>query len=293
MKASLLLLVFCLSAPGTSAQLFSFWDWFRPRPNPITRLPTLRPTPRPTDKPTERPPPSPTSAPTNAPTNTPTDAPTIAPTNAPAPPATKSPTAAQSSPLDDHLNLIKSRIRETMALNPRIGATYIRLVFHDCVPNGAAGGCDGCINLANGANFGLKPAVDALAPIVRDLENSSLRVSRADIWMLAGLLAAEDAQSSLSFTDNFRVGRKNCETVRTCRNTSRRICASSGPDQPGDFPSPHVPTHDLIDFMNVHFGYSADDTVAIMGAHTVGRALPSNAGFDGKWVTDEFTLSTW
>lgn len=266
MKLSLFLLVLGLSADGTSAQSFNFWNWFR-----RTRQPTLRPTARPTRNPTERPSPS--------------------PTNAPAPSATKSPTAAQSNALNDHLNLIKSRIRETMALNPRIGATYLRLVFHDCVPNGSAGGCDGCINIANGANFGLKPAVDALAPIVRDLENASLRVSRADIWMLAGLIAAEDAQSGVSFTDNFRVGRKNCETVGTCRNTSRRVCASSGPDQPDDFPSPHFTTHDLIDFMSAHFGYTADDTVAIMGAHTLGRALPSHAGFDGKWVTNEFALS--
>ena len=180
-----------------------------------------------------------------------------------------------------------------MTNNPRIGATYIRLAFHDCVPNGSDGGCDGCINLTNGANAGLQPAVDALAPIVRDLENAGLRVSRADIWMLAALLAAEDAQNTLVFTDTFKVGRKTCETAGTCFNSDKSTCASFGPDESGDFPSPDFTTHQLIDFMSDHFGYSADDTVAIMGAHTLGRALPGNAGFDGKWVTNEFALSTW
>ena len=180
-----------------------------------------------------------------------------------------------------------------MTNNPRIGATYIRLAFHDCVPNGSAGGCDGCVNLSHGANAGLLPAIEALAPIVKELEDPNLRVSRADIWMLAALLAAEDAQTSLVFTDTFKVGRRNCETAGTCFNKDKSTCASIGPDGPGDFPSPDFTTHQLIDFMADHFGYSADDTVAIMGAHTLGRALPGNAGFDGKWVTDEFALSTW
>ena len=180
-----------------------------------------------------------------------------------------------------------------MTNNPRIGATYIRLAFHDCVPNGSAGGCDGCINLAHGANAGLLPAIEALAPIVKELEDPNLRVSRADIWMLAALLAADDAQTSLVFTDTFKVGRVNCETAGTCFNNDKSTCADFGPDGPGDFPSPNFTTHQLIDFMADHFGYSADDTVAIMGAHTLGRALPGNAGFDGKWVTNEFRLSTW
>ena len=44
--------------------------------------------------------------------------------------------------------------------------------------------------------------------------------------------------------------------------------------------------------MNDHFGFDADETVALMGAHTIGRALPENSGYEGQngWVTDMFTL---
>ena len=35
--------------------------------------------------------------------------------------------------------------------------------------------------------------------------------------------------------------------------------------------------------MSEHFGYNADQTVAIMGAHSIGRTLPNNSGFQGAW----------
>lgn len=40
------------------------------------------------------------------------------------------------------------------------------------------------------------------------------------------------------------------------------------------------------------FRFDADETVAIMGAHTLDRALPENSGFEGEdgWVSDELVL---
>ena len=51
-------------------------------------------------------------------------------------------TSAQTNPpsdLNDHLDLIKSRICDTMTSKAGIGATYIRLAFHDYVPDGPTG----------------------------------------------------------------------------------------------------------------------------------------------------------
>ena len=167
--------------------------------------------------------------------------------------------------------------------------------FHDCLPNGDAGGCDGCMNLENSANFGLLPAVEALAPIVAEFESKALGLSRADIWAYAVLVAADVSQSNLVFTGNFKVGRKNCETVGTCSSSDPNFCAENGPDVVEDFPSSSFTTHELLDYFDEHFGFNADETVAIMGAHTMGRALVDNSGFLGEngWVTNIFSLGEY
>jgi hypothetical protein len=186
----------------------------------------------------------------------------------------------------------KLRIRAALGINPSLAANLVRLGFHDCVPNGVAGGCDGCINLVtNHENAGLLLSVDSLAPIVLELESPGF--SRADIWALAVLVAAEFSTSvQISFSASFRPGRKNCETVGTCNLNPASLCASNGPDTSADFPTTILTTHGLINFMTDHFGFTADETVALMGAHTLGKALPINSGYEGEngWVTDPLTL---
>jgi Peroxidase len=165
------------------------------------------------------------------------------------------------------------------------------LGFHDFVPNGPAGGCDDCINSTNHDNSGLLLSVDSLAPIVTELETPEF--SRADIWALAVLVAADLSTPELiNFTASFRTGRKNCETVGTCRLNHSSQCASIGPDTRADFPTTIFTTHELIDFMTDHFGFNADETVILMGAHTLGRALPTNSGHGGenRWVTSHHLL---
>jgi hypothetical protein len=187
----------------------------------------------------------------------------------------------------------KSRIRDTIVQNPAIAANYLRLGFHDCVPNGLAGGCDGCINLvSNRENAGLHVSLDALDPIISDLENPGLNFSRADIWALAVLIAADVSQNQLVFSDAFVPGRQTCEAVGTCRLNPPSRCAREGPDTHADFPTTILTTHELLDFMDQHFGFNMDETVALMGAHTLGKALPENSGYEGQngWVTDMFTL---
>lgn len=226
--------------------------------------------------------------PTVLPTKRPAENILTRPTRGPTKIQTPRPTGSEA--IKELLDLLKLKIVDTINRNRRIGATYLRLDFHDCFPNGSAGGCDGCVNLAHPANKGLKPAIDTLAPIVAEFEGNALNVTRADIWAFASLVAVEVARSTLVFTDDFKVGRKTCETAGTCPMKNRSTCASFGPDVPSDFPSTDFTTHQLLDFMNDHFGYTADETVAIMGAHTIGRALPDNSGFEGKWVRRLFIL---
>ena len=43
----------------------------------------------------------------------------------------------------------------------------------------------------------------------------------------------------------------------------------------------------VMDFFQEEFGFDANETVALMGAHTLGAANPDNSGFNGVWVEGE------
>ena len=192
--------------------------------------------------------------------------------------------------MPEFLVLLKDSITTKLNQNPALSGTILRLLFHDCVP---FQGCDGCVNLNLGANAGLEPAVDALNAIFDSLRDfaGNLNVTRADVWTFAALFVVEKAQPDgnvfqppLVFTDDFRTGRTNCEAVSSSFNSK------FGPEGAGDFPGPDFTTHELINFMAERFGYSMDDTVAVMGAHTLGQASLDHAGFSGQWVNANLVL---
>merc|ERR1712242_210182 len=55
-------------------------------------------------------------------------------------------------------------------------------------------------------------------------------------------------------------------------------------------PSPNLGTTDLLHFFSSEFGFSAEETAALMGAHTIGEAIVDNSGFDGSWVSNNEVL---
>jgi Peroxidase len=129
-------------------------------------------------------------------------------------------------------------------------AKFVRLSFHDCV-----GGCDGCVDLANPSNFGLEIPIDALAPIV---EHNKKFLTTGDIWALAGLVAAGKSQDKTTFKFPLQyIGRPQC-----AGNATR-----SGPHR--SLPSAHFTTKQVVDFFNKTFQFSAKETVAILGSHTL------------------------
>jgi Peroxidase len=129
-------------------------------------------------------------------------------------------------------------------------AKFIRLSFHDCV-----GGCDGCVDLANPSNFGLELPVDALAPIV---EHNKKFLTTGDVWALAGLVAAGKSQENTTFKFPLNyIGRPQCAGNATRAGPHRTL------------PSAHFTTKQVVDFFNKTFQFSAKETVAILGSHTL------------------------
>ena len=156
---------------------------------------------------------------------------------------------------------------------------FLRLGFHDCVA-----GCDGCVDMSNPDNRGLEEPIDAIASIVKKYKDS---YSRADIWALATLVSADKAvlntklrPKGLTFPMTF-IGRLDCEGADAK--------GYGGPHV--DMPSNDLTTHELLKFFSDSFGFTSDETVAIMGAHSAAVAHRENVGFGnvGKedgWVFD-------
>jgi Peroxidase len=141
--------------------------------------------------------------------------------------------------------------------NTAMAAKMVRLSFHDCV-----GGCDGCVDMTNLDNRGLDTPINVLQPIVAKYTGNT-PLTRADIWALAGLTAAGNAQATTSVAFPLTlIGRPVCANFPNGTAATR-----AGPDR--TMPSAHLTSQQLVTFFSDSFGFTADETVAIMGAHTL------------------------
>merc|ERR1711973_982216 len=89
--------------------------------------------------------------------------------------------------------------------------------------------------------------------------------------MVAAIMALGRSgwESDLS---NFEFGRTDCADQET---------------EASDFPDSH---QSPFQFFEDNFGFSARETTVILGAHTLGRALPGNSGFQNFWVENALDL---
>jgi Peroxidase len=187
---------------------------------------------------------------------------------------------------------VKAASAEILALcqqDSRLAYKFVRLAFHDCV-----GGCDGCVDLASGDNNGLDVPIDALGNIVKNYAVQG--VTRADIWALAALVASDmgDKMAKVSFPFKW-YGRQNCESIYSeCldANKNKVSCTyNRGPAR--SLPSANLDSHEILDFFAKQFGLDAQETVALMGAHTFGLVSNLNSGFgptNAGWVEDPHTM---
>ncbi|WOK95856.1 peroxidase P7 [Canna indica] len=161
------------------------------------------------------------------------------------------------------LSTIRMVVEEAIAEEPRMGASLLRLHFHDCFVNG----CDGSILLDDTPAFtGEKTAkpnknslrgfevVDRIKAAVDSACNGSL-VSCADILAVA----ARDSVVALG-GPSYRVqlGRRDSTTASTAD------AVSNMPSSTSDFPAL------LSNFLS--HGLSLADLVVLSGAHTLGFA---------------------
>ena len=174
----------------------------------------------------------------------------------------------------DILNLIES-VKNGNDL-PLIAAT-VRLAFHDCMGDGH---CDGCIDHLKPNNVGLKKITDCLDHLYDTSYKGKL--SRADFYALAALVALTrstvDAPDKFNGLKYFKVGRKDCRTS-PLEDEART----------NDFPRGTDGTTKTFNFFKKEFGFTVRESVALLGAHTLGRCHLENLGFLGTWVDKRFS----
>jgi len=154
-------------------------------------------------------------------------------------------------------------------------STMVRLAFHDCV-----GGCNGCININNPDNNGLKPLAAGL-DAVYVANNFSRLLSRADFWAYAAIFAVQNSVASANANCRtascvvpdpglvFKYGRKDCPTAPFGGNET--------------LPSSNLNYKGMMDYFAKEFNFTSAEVVALMGVHTLGEARTNNSGFFGKW----------
>ena len=163
----------------------------------------------------------------------------------------------------------------------------VRLPFHDAVGGGrpgGKGGPNGCIDFTFAGNNGLQDVVANLTAVYAQ-ERLDALMSQADFWVLAGNAAVAVAsalppgtspQGGLPTPDGplvlpFRYGRVD-------------DASCDGVDAPF-LPSVHASYADTAAIFCARVGMTPRQLVAVMGAHTLGRATAAtNAdGYDGSW----------
>ncbi|KQJ84998.1 peroxidase 2 [Brachypodium distachyon] len=175
----------------------------------------------------------------------------------------------------DALDIIEDAVRAAVSKESRMGASLLRLHFHDCFVNG----CDGSV-LLDGAN-GEKNAVpnknslrgfELIDNIKAELEDSCAKVvSCADILAVA----ARDSVVALGGpTWEVELGRRD--------GTTSSLDAANN-----DLPAPSSDLGALIKAFSDK-GLTAKDMVALSGAHTIGQARCVN--FRDRLYNENATL---
>ncbi|XP_028768924.1 peroxidase 4 [Neltuma alba] len=164
-------------------------------------------------------------------------------------------------------NTVKSVVHSAIAKERRMGASLLRLFFHDCFVNG----CDASILLDDTGSFkGEKNALpnknSARGFEVIDAIKSKVEKECPGVVSCADILAIAARDSVLLLGGpnwNVKLGRRDSKTAGLAAANS------------GAIPSPFSSLNTLISNFKSH-GLSAKDLVALSGAHTIGKARCSS-----------------
>ena len=138
----------------------------------------------------------------------------------------------------------------------------------------------------NDSNAGLQTAIDIMEDTYATVTADGIDISRADLWAIGGRAAADYGMEGMpnhrdydstqtwrtvvkawvSKFPTFKYGRTDCDTAPYTTDEH-------------EFPSAHDNFTEVMTYFSEEFGFTEDQTVAIMGAHTYGGMEEENSGY--------------
>ncbi|KAL1060544.1 hypothetical protein V6Z11_1Z089800 [Gossypium hirsutum] len=163
------------------------------------------------------------------------------------------------------LPIVKFIVHSAIMKEARMGASLLRLFFHDCFVNG----CDGSVLLDDTSSFiGEKNAApnrnSARGFNVVDDIKSAVEIVCPGVFSCADILALS-ARDSVTIRGETWRPLLGCETGRRDARTASQAAANN------NIPSPSSNLNQLISRFSAH-GLSPRDLVALSGGHTIGQA---------------------
>ncbi|KAK9998899.1 hypothetical protein SO802_018502 [Lithocarpus litseifolius] len=182
------------------------------------------------------------------------------------------------------LSTIQTAVNNAVVKEHRMGASLLRLHFHDCFQ-----GCDASVLLDDTSSFtGEKtagPNVDSLRGFeVIDTIKTSLESACPGVVSCADILAVAARDSVAAVTGpswTVQLGRRD--------STTASLSAANS-----DIPSPAMDLKDLISSFS-NKGFSTKEMVALSGSHTIGQArclMFRGRIYNETTIDSEFTKST-
>lgn len=153
-------------------------------------------------------------------------------------------------------------------------AGAIQLAFHDAgtwdPSKTNKGGMDGCACDLKEANKGLDYIKELLAPVYNKYKS---KLSLADFWVICGNAAVKASvpAANAPLAVGFKYGRADVDCSQCTLAVADRL-----PNE--NFSADHV-----MEVFRDRMGFSQAETVALMGAHSLGKMEPHNTGYAGKW----------
>eukprot|EP01084_Bolivina_argentea_P213961 363286_1 len=191
----------------------------------------------------------------------------------------------------DELDELRSELRaefDETRFRDLLTAT-VRLIFHDCSGPGdfdddivVISQCNGCIDLSNPDHAGLESRAVIPLDDIYNISGWNEIMSRADFWATAGTIAIEYAQELDTANPDDKLppipyyfGRTDCGDTANADTTKSFPEAKAGWDQTSLWFADNL-------------GLNDKETVAIIGAHTLGRPHTEDSGYSSlPWVTVE------
>ena len=89
-------------------------------------------------------------------------------------------------------------------------------------------------------------------------------------YFLLGITSMDDFVTPFA---PFKYGREDCDIAPYTSNEY-------------EFPEPHMTYDEVMLYFEATFNFNANQTAAIMGAHTLGNCELENSGYRGPWLDD-------